>query len=358
MKRLVLLGAGANHLQVLRQLAREPLPGVRVAMVAPQPQVVLPVALPALVAGECHLSDVTIDARALAEAARVEWVAGQAAACDPVQRVLHLADGRRAEYDALSLDDTEVIDREALPGAREHGLFVQPAAHCARLFDGVLELAAQRPLDVVVMGATVLAAELALALQGRLAGGQGFDARVSWVSGGEPVLPGQPPAATQRLLGQCRRRHIPLLTECVTSVERHHVVLANGARLACDVPVLAMPSKMPPWVRDLVGSSGEATAQVPVQTLQLPAHPEVFAAPAPYWPDARLGQALALNLRRFLAGGELKPCDPRPATPPLRFGAGRAVATMGPLVVGGRWAAGRARRLLRRSHDALRPAST
>jgi hypothetical protein len=47
---------------------------------------------------------------------------GAAVKLDTAARTMHLADGRTAEYDVLSLDTGATMDRDRMSGAREHGL--------------------------------------------------------------------------------------------------------------------------------------------------------------------------------------------------------------------------------------------
>jgi NADH dehydrogenase FAD-containing subunit len=84
----------------------------------------------------------------------------------------------------LSLDTGSVMDRDRIPGAREHGLFVRPIEHFVRLLDPLVAWPAQRVLDVVVVGGGAAGVELALALQYRLAGQGDERARVALVTGG------------------------------------------------------------------------------------------------------------------------------------------------------------------------------
>jgi NADH dehydrogenase FAD-containing subunit len=84
-------------------------------------------------------------------------------------------------------------------------------------------------------------------------------------------------------------------------------------------------------------------------TLQSVSHPEVFAAgdvasrndralPKSGVYAVRAGPALALNLRRRLAGGELMPWQPRERSLYLlSCGARRAIASWGELSAQGRW---------------------
>ena len=90
------------------------------------------------------------------------------------------------DYDLLSLDTGPVMDRDALPGAREHGLFVRPIEHFVELFERLRALAETRSLEVVVIGAGAAGVELALALVWRL----GPTHNVSLVSGDVEPLDG------------------------------------------------------------------------------------------------------------------------------------------------------------------------
>jgi NADH dehydrogenase FAD-containing subunit len=71
----------------------------------------------------------------------VPLVEGMAVALDTAARVVHLADGRTAEYDVLSLDTGASMDRDRIRGARDNALFVRPIEHFVRLLDGLVALA-------------------------------------------------------------------------------------------------------------------------------------------------------------------------------------------------------------------------
>jgi NADH dehydrogenase FAD-containing subunit len=143
---------------------------------------------------------------------------------------------------------------------------------------------------------------------------------------------------------------VTLFREACTGVEPGALVLASGARLACDVPVIATGVGPPAWL----GTSGLALDERGFvstgPTLQSTSHPEVFAAGdvASRW-DAphprsgvhavRAGPPLALNLRRFIGAGELQPYTPQRRTLNLlSCGERRALMAWGDWVAEGRWA--------------------
>lgn len=300
----MLLGAGAAHIEVLQDFARERPAGVEALLVAPGAETLPAGSLPGLVSGRDDPARLTVALPPLAAAAGVALVAGSVAGVDARSRVVRLADGRLAEYELLSIDGGAAQARDQLPGAREHALFVRPTEAFTRLLPAVLSMSQQRVLDLVVVGGGAEAFELALAFAVRLSA-QGVErARVALVAGAEGPLPGWPAAAQRAGAQALARRRITVFREPAAALRPGAVVLASGARLACDVPVLAGGIGAPEW---LAGSGLALRLQGGLQTgptLQSVSHPEVFAAgEAP----AGEGRALAENLRRAAGGGLLQP---------------------------------------------------
>src|SRR2546423_4744041 len=229
--------------------------------------------LPGHVAGHYTLAECTIAVAALARAAQAEFVASAVTSLNPRARKLVLSDGRTLAYDALSLDTGGVMDRDAIPGAREHALFVRPIEHLARLVDDLF--ARGRPQHVVVVGGGAAGVELALALQHRLGG----EARVSLVTGGPPPLPAYSDAVQARARRVLRRHGVTVFEHACAHVDAERVVLASqGGRLACDAAVMAIGSVAPSWVRES-GLALDAQGFVATgPTLQSQSHPEGFAA--------------------------------------------------------------------------------
>lgn len=345
MKHLILLGGGHAHVHVLRALATQALPPTRVTLVSPFPRQLYSGMVPGLVAGHYVVGDCVIPLPPLASKAHAAFIESSATAIDAKSRSVMLASGEVLNYGVLSIDIGPVMDRDAIVGAREHALFVRPIEHFILLSESLLALALQRSLSVVVIGAGAAGVELAMALQFRL----GEQARVSVVTGGPPVLPTHPPSVQARALKALKRRGITVLEDSCTEIAAGHVLLGSGARLACDAPVLCIGTSAPTWLAGSGLALDDRGFVATRATLQSTSHPEVFAAgdvasredalhPKSGVYAVRAGPALALNLRRFLAGGAVQPHLPAPRSLNLlTCGERYAIASWGEWSMQGRW---------------------
>ena len=345
MKRVLLLGGGHAHLQVLRALAAEAMPAAELTLLTPFAQLTYSGMVPGFVAGHYTLEQCVVPLAPMAARAQVAMRQGAATQIDLAARRVRLADGSELPYDVLSLDTGATVDRDTIPGAREHGLFVRPIEVFAELWGRLLELAAQRALCVVVVGGGAAGVELAMAIGHRL----GAAAHVSLVMGGAGPLPSHPAAVQRRALRALKRRGITVLEDACAEVSATQVLLTRGARVACDAAVIALGASAPPWLLDTGLALDERGFVATGPTLQSSSHPEVFAAgdvatraDAPHPKSGvyavRAGAPLALNLRRFVAGGQLVPYPPqRRALNLLACGDRHAIASWGALSAEGGW---------------------
>lgn len=314
-KRVLLLGAGPAHLQLLQALVQQPLAGAEVALAALFARQASLARVAGVVTGHRPVDDAFFGLADLAAAAQVHFIEAGVASLDAVQRRAVLTNGRVVDADVLSVDAGPVQDRDRIPGAREHGLFLHPAEHFLRLLEGLWDLAARQVLDVVVVGGGVAAVELALALSQRLTQGGEERARIALVTdsadGAEP-LAGTPPAFQRRALQALARRRVTVFRDACRAIEPGAVVLASGARLACDAPLLATPAAPLAWLHDGSGLAQDTTG--------------------------RDGHALEAQLRSLIGGVPLRAHRPPPPPPlVLELGDRRALAVWHGQVVQGRW---------------------
>jgi selenide,water dikinase len=367
-KKLLLLGGGHAHVHLLREMGRERFAAAEVTLVTPSPQLFYTGMVPGIVAGHYRAEQGAIDLRALAAAAGVTFIESSASGLDAPRRQVRLADGRSIGYDVLSVDTGAAMDRSRIVGAWLHGIFVRPLDRFFGEIDELFDRAAQRALDVVVIGGGAGGVELALALQHRLASlaGRGAEpGRVALVLGSEQVLPGYPAAVGRTAEAALNRARITLFRDNCVEIREGLAVLASGARLACDAPIIATGAEAPTW---LAGSGLALDGQgfiVTGPTLQSGSHPEVFAvgdvasridAPHPrsgvY--AVRAGPPLLVNLRAYCSSAAATPAGSgghaaagavplkryMPQTKSLSLiscGRRRAIASRGGWCAEGRW---------------------
>ena len=333
MKRVLLLGAGHAQLAVLGALARRRLPGAQVLLVSASERQVYSGMVPGLIAGRYSADDCAIAIAPLAAAAGVDFVCGRAVALDAAAQSVTLADGRRIDYDVLSLNSGPTQSRDKLPGARGNALFVRPIEGFIELWQRTRALADVRALDVVVVGAGAAGVEIALAVRRAL----GPRCTLNLVCDG-PLLPGHRIGARRHALAALKHSGVLLLPGRCTAIEPWHVLL-GATRVACDVPIIAVGSDPPAWLAGSGLALDDAGFVRVGATLQSASHASVFAAgdvivrdDAPHPRSGvyavRAGPVLAENLRRLVGGGALTRYAPqRHALNLLAIGDGRAIAS-------------------------------
>jgi len=348
MKKLVLLGAGHAHVHLLSTLASQPMAGVQITLVAPYPRQLYSGMVPGFVAGHYQLDDCVIELEPMLRRTGIRWLRASASGLDVQARTIDLSDGSRISFDWLSINTGPVQDRQqielSMPGAREHGLFLRPIEAFGNLWPRVVELAESRVLRIAIVGGGAAGIELAMAVRHRLA-----NASITLLTGDAGVASNYPPGVQARLVQALKKRNITVLEDLAVGLEAGAVFLGCGARLLCDVPLIAIGAQAPGWLADS-GLALDAQGFIEVDAcLRSTSQPQVFAAgdvssrvdqslPRSGVYAVRAGPALTKNLTAVVAGKA-----PSPHLPPQRTlnlvscGDGEAIASWGNFSAQGRW---------------------
>ncbi len=332
-RQLLLLGAGHTHLQLLAQMAHAPWAGAQVTLVTPHVAAFTAALLPGLVSGRYALEPCVLPLEPLVQRSGIRWLRRSASLLDAAAQTVQLDGGLQLPYDWLSLDTGPLQDRtlaeQALPGAREHALFIHPMESFATLWPQVAALGQSRALRMAVIGADAAGMALAMALRQRLP-----NAAISLLCGNKPLADGYSPGVQRRLRAALLQHRITLLPERAAALQAGVVTLASGATLACDVPVLTEPTPAPRWLQRS-GLALHAQGGVAVDAcLRSTSHPQVFAANAA---PGRVTSVLARNLAATLAGQPLaEQASQRPGLQLLDCGDQGAIASWGGYCAQGR----------------------
>ena len=347
-RRLLLLGGGHAHVQVLDALAKAPVSGLQATLVTPYTRQMYSGMVPGLLAGHYRSADCAIPLVPLAAAAGVRLIESRAVALDAGTRRVTLADGQRLDYQLLSIDTGPEMHRDAIPGAAEHGLFVRPIEPFVQQLDEHFARAATNTLHVAVVGGGAAGFELAMALAWRLRHVGAGRSRVMLLSGGAP-LAGSPPPVVRRARRALAALGVALREEACVAIAADHLQLSDGTRLTCDLPVLAIGAAAPRWLAGSGLALDERGFVATGPTLQSVSHEDVFAAgdvatrrDAPHPKSGvhavRAGPPLAANLRHRLLGEPLRTHLPQQRTLYLlSCGERRAIASWGAWSAEGRW---------------------
>lgn len=340
-------------MEVLRDWARHPEPGVHLTAVVDHPAAVYSGMVPGCVAGQYRLDEIEIDVRRLAQKAGALWIGARATGLDIPARGLHVEGMPPISYDTVSFDVGSTVSGLDRPGVREHALPTRPIGDFVRAVDALIERAGGRTdFRLVVVGAGAGGVELAFAFRSRFERLGVRGASVLLLEAGPRVLPGYPRSAVRRIEANARARDVGI--RCGTGVAEAHAErlrLESGETLPCDAFVwVAGAASLPLF--DGSGLERDERGFVKVrETLQAMGRDEIFASGdcASLVADpglakagvyaVRQGPVLARNLRARVTGRALEPYRPqRDFLSLLNLGDGRAVASKWGLSAEGAWA--------------------
>ena len=246
MKRLVLLGGGHSHVEVLRRFGAAPLPGTELVLASPYPDTPYSGMLPGWIAGHYARADCHIDLSSLTRFARCRFVPSACNRLDPVERVVHCADGTILPYDVVSVDTGAASAAEDIPGTAEHALPVKPVEEFIPRWDAMRARAArgQGPRRILMVGGGAAGVEVLLAMQHHLhqvapTSRIGF----ALAADTDTILPGHNGSVRRIFTRVLEERGVALhLGSAAERVESGAVRLAGGGRIEADAIVWATGS--------------------------------------------------------------------------------------------------------------------
>ncbi len=328
---LVLIGGGHSHLFVLKYLAMNPIPGVRLTLIARDVHTPYSGMLPGYIAGHYQYDEVHIDLRRLAAYAGARLVHAEVNAIDAEQQLVSLLGRPAIAYDVLSINIGSKPGMPASVQDDDRQFAVKPIDRFLDHLSGLEQriLAAQRPFKLAIVGAGAGGVELALSLQYRIK--QALPAttrlehafKLSLVTEDDRVLLSFNTTVQQRFGRVLKNHHIEAL--CNTRVDRFEagrLYSENGDSLEYDAVIWVSSASAPDWLAGtglLLDERGFIAVNDCLQSLS---YPQVFAAgdiasvdrfPRPKSGvfAVRQGIPLAQNLSRMLKNRPLKAFKPQ-----------------------------------------------
>ena len=343
-QKLVLIGGGHAHIEVLRRIAVSAWPSVDVTLISAGAYSYYSGMITGFVAGEYAPEECAIDLNGLSQRAGARFVDAVATRIDATNRIIELDHGSSLPYDVASVDIGASVSAMEGSGVREHALPTRPISSFVSGARSLLrEMAssgqAGRPFRLAVVGAGAGGVELAFAFRSRLPHRERDS--VVLVDAGKAPLAGHGTRVSRRVRRLCTRSAIELqLGRRVLSVHSDGLHFSDGSREPADAVVWVAGAGAPPFFR----VSGLATDPIGFlrvrDTLQALEHDDLFAVGDaahleghPDTPKAgvyavRQAPVLATNLLARLQGGRLRSYRPqRDFLMILNLGAGHALAT-------------------------------
>lgn len=330
-KDLVLVGGGHSHVTVLKMFGMNPIPGVRLTVIARDVHTPYSGMLPGYVAGHYEYDDVHIDLRPLCQFAGARLYHDEATSIDlKAKRVI--CKGRPAvPYDNLSINIGSTPSFKGVAGAETFTTPVKPINTFIDRWHALVARVMSQPglHRIGVVGAGAGGIELLMAMQYRLSalladqGQNENQLEFHLLSRSDGILPDFGDALRTRVEKRLSARGIHVHTNAeAQSVADGSITVADGKTIALDEILWVTAAGAPSWLREC-GLDVDEDGFVQVQdTLQSTSNPDVFAAgdiaavvnhPRPKAGvfAVRQGPPLTDNLRRILVGEPTKPFTPQ-----------------------------------------------
>jgi selenide,water dikinase len=352
-KRLLLLGGGHAHVEVVRAFGQDAPANTIVQLMSTSRLTPYSGMIPGVIAGHYTQAQSHIDLSALCAACGVEFVEQEACNVDPSHRYVESIDGGRHRYDLLSIDTGSTPLLSSVLGAQEHGLAIKPVERFLRAIEPLItESVAPYARTIAVVGAGAAGFEVVLALHHRLRQAPRVGAKTNFrlITETSRILPGFPARARTLGEGLLQGRGIVIHARSrVTAVDPQGVTLAGGETIPAHAVIFTTGAAGAPMYARCGLRTDERGFIAVSAALQSLSHPDVFASgdiasvidhPRPKAGvfAVRHGPVLARNLRRALSGQAPLPFVPqRNYLVLLSTGGKHAIATRNGWTVQGGW---------------------
>ena len=350
MKRLLLAGAGHAHLNVIRNLAAQPWPGVEVTLICPYPRQIYSGMIPGWIAGHYTLDQCAAPLAGLVEKAGIRWIQDSICDMDAANATVNCQNGAKISYDVISIDTGARVESSALNNSGAPLLPIRPLEQFASGWKTIeAALIASGSARLAIIGGGAAGVELALAVDYALRQHLPTDkVAVALVSSGA-LLGGHALGVVKQVDQLLKSRGI---TQHSGHASAHDdgLILDSGELIACDCIIAATGVAPPVWL----ANSGLALCERGFIAVgdgqQSISHKNVFAAgdvssriDSPHAKSGvyavRAGPVLTINLQNALAGKPPAPYQPQKRSLYLlASGPKEAILSWGTFSAGGGWA--------------------
>lgn len=351
MQKLVILGGGHAHVEVLRQFAVARPGASEIVLVSTGRYTPYSGMLPGLIAGHYGFDDCHIDLLPLAQRAGARFADARALKLDAARRVLHLEDGSALAYDTLSINVGSTPVTTGVAGVDEYAIQIKPVEGFLKAWAELQQRAAKGAVRrIAVVGGGAAGVEVLLAMHHRLTHGMPrADVDFVLVTDTPHILPRHPRGVRAVLARVLGRKSIAIRHRVAVTAVTREGLYAGQELIAADAVVWVTGAAPTAWLAGSGLALNDAGFVRVNADLRSTSNPEVFAVgdcatvSGAQYPKSgvyavRQGPVLAQNLRATVQGKQWASYTPQArALALISTGEQHAVASYGPLSFHGNW---------------------
>lgn len=251
--RLVLVGGGHVHMEMMRRLILTTHPGIELSLVSQGERHHYSGMVPGYLRGTYSEEEISFFLPGFAKAAGGEFIQGRAIGVDAAARVVHLDGGGKVDYDVASFNLGSRLAGDDEESVASHAALVKPMSRAVHLHEKIQQLADGKGSGlrkVVVVGGGSAGVEVACSVAAVLddAGGR---RHVSIVDGSDSILSGYSDRFRMRAEKVLDDKTIEVQSSSrVAKVHPDGVELTDGAKMDSNLTVWLTGPASQPLFRD------------------------------------------------------------------------------------------------------------
>jgi NADH dehydrogenase FAD-containing subunit len=320
-RKLLLAGGGHAHMMVLASLERFIAKGHQVTVVQPSPYHYYSGMGPGMLGKTYSPEGIRFATRQVVEKQGGTFVLDRVQRIDPAASTAYLESGAAVPYDVLSFNVGSYVPQNMVAADRDRIFTVKPIERLYAARQLILDLAAQKPLTIGVIGGGPSAVEIAGNVWG-LTRDSNLHPVTIRIFTRSTVMGEFPEGVRSRAVRSLRSRKIEIIEECeVREIQPGRVVLGTGSSHELDVIFVAVGVRPSPVFADSGLSTGPDGGLVVNRYLQSIDYPNIFGGgDCIHFRDRPLDKVgvyavrenpvLLHNLSAAMDGGSLKEFEP------------------------------------------------
>lgn len=230
-KRLVLVGGGHAHAQVLRALNKQSRPkDLHVTLIDQQTSACYSGMVPGCVAKLYTAEETLLHLKPLCDWAGIDFRHDEVVDIDlDAKQILLRGVDEPVRYDAVSIDiGSASRGLDSTPGAKENTIPTRPISELVRRIE-MAESDLGSSANVVVIGGGAAGIELSMSMMGRWGPILNDQLTVTLLHGGDELLPNESESCRAKLLEQLKTRGVQVVHNCnVQAITDTQVLVENG----------------------------------------------------------------------------------------------------------------------------------
>lgn len=234
--RVVLVGGGHTHLEILRRQILQPHPRISLTLISDGPRQHYSGMVPGFLAGTYREDEIAFELKALTERAGGRFLEGKAVSIDPAGCIVRLFDTRQIEYDFVSFGIGSGTKGIALPGVREHAWIIKPIQRAVALRGALLALArGTGTARAAIVGAGAAGVEIACAAAAVLKRA-GRSRQITILESSQEILDGYEARFRRRVRRVLEEKgFVIMFGASVSEVREKSVRLSDGREVSSDL---------------------------------------------------------------------------------------------------------------------------